>query len=723
MKSVISLIVTVLVFCSSSNATTVDEGMWLPLLIKDLNYDEMKRQGCTLTPEQIYSANKSSLKDAVVQMRGCTGEVISNEGLVMSNHHCAISDIIEAGGKENDYLKDGFWAKNMSEEIKLSGQSMTFLVRMEDVTNRIMAKAKSADDYSAESLGINEEIGAIEEEVPDGEEHYQRRVKPMFNGNAYYLFVYETFNDIRLVGTPPSSIGQFGAPDDNWKWSRYTGDFALFRIYADKDNKPARYSSDNVVYKPKHSLPISLKGAKVGQFNMVLGYPVSTDRYISSTAFNKYNYDLPIFVKIFEARMAIMKAEMDKDNTVKEKLISDYESLVNVNNYYSGSEVGFKRVDVLAEKKEFEKELANWIESSEERKKMYGTLLKDLKECYLEARTTLVASDYLNLAGLAPQLTIFGIQVYRLHRAMQGADSPADYKYNISKVREAMLEYFENFEPVTDQKILTRTCQLIYEEVAANKHPNIFANKLYLKSKGDSYAEKVEALSATIYKKSILANEDLLNSFLAKPSLKKLESDPGFQYVLSMISWLRNDIRVPKNVFEKKDTEYHRLYYKAMLEMRSDHVFYPDADYTMRLSYGTVEGFTDWNNNKRPPFAYASELLKKEVQGKKNHVLPAKLKKMIQNKDYGKYATDGKLPVCFINNADITGGFSGAPVVNEKGELVGLTFDANEESMISDIKYQKEYARAINVDIRYVLFIIDKFAGAGYLLDEMKLVE
>ncbi|MBI1183898.1 serine protease [bacterium] len=700
-----------------------DEGMWLPLLLDNYNYAEMKRLGLKLTPEQVYSINQNCLKDAIVQMGGfCTAEVVSKEGLIFTNHHCGYDAIAEHSSVEHNYLDDGFWSKSKKDELHVPGLTVTFLKRVDDVTERIMA-IKNGGAENADML-VAQEMQKIQEEATAGT-HYRAEVKSMFDGNGYYMFLYETFRDIRLVGAPPSAIGKFGGDTDNWMWPRQTGDFSIFRIYANQKNEPADYSLDNKPYTPKHVLPISLKGVKDGDFTMIMGYPGSTDRYFTSYEVTEQQKILaPAVVKIMGERLEIMKKEMDKDEAVRIKLASNYASLNNTYKYFKGNLMSLNKFNLAEEKRGEEKKFQKWANEDSERKSTYGNVLAEIGALVEGHATTAELNYTMSFAAFAPAFNSRGIQMWRLKATMQSDEEQGNVM--AGKMLENVETMFSDFVPETDEKILAMAIRYLYE-LPADVRPDIFGKEMWASAKGDNAADKAASLAHTIFKKSILVNEKKFTKFLKKPKLKTLENDPGVIYSESIVNCYRNHVLGASQGYSDKLQDLRQVYFKGMMEMQPNRHFYPDANSTMRLTYGTVGSYKSWEGKPYNTQTWGSEILEKEklyaAENPQEFAIPQKLHDLLEKKDFGQYAQNGKLPICFLHNTDITGGNSGSPVINGNGELIGIAFDGNWESMMSDLKFQEEYVRTISVDIRYVLFVIDKYAGASNIIAELNLVK
>ncbi len=720
MKSLkIILMLLALSVSGALRASAPDEGMWLPLLLKDYNYEEMKRLGCTLTPEQIYSVNNSSIKDAIVMLGSfCTAEVISDEGLLLTNHHCGYDAIASLSSEESDFLTDGFWAATKKDELPIEGLSVSFLQRMEDVTERVMNKVGDAEGEEAELI-IMEIMASIEAEATE-DGSYRAEVKAMFEGNAYYLFVYEVYTDIRLVGAPPSSVGKFGGDTDNWMWPRHTGDFSMMRIYCGSDNRPAAYSESNVPYKAKHSLPISLKGMKENDFTMILGYPGGTTRYMTAAEVkNAQKNESPIFVKVMTKRLELMKAEMDKSDAIRIGIASNYASLANSCKYYEGQIRGLNKFDLEAQKKKSEESLTEWINATSERKAKYGEVLSGLEEVYTKYAGLSKDIGYVNMAGFGPDFVLYGISAYRLNAMLEAGQTIEDCKSILDALKDGSEEHFASYYAQVDEPVFAAVLDFMQNDMSEERRMDLFASDYYKKKAKGSNVK----FASLVFSKSILTDKARMEKFLAKPSLKKLSKDPGIIYLNSLIAMYRSKIMGDQSVMMAAIEPYRKLYMQAIQEKDQSKKFYPDANFTMRVTYGTVKSYDSWEGKRYETFTWGSQILDKYKPGDEEFDVPEKLRKLLEAKDYGQYAVDGKLPVCFLHNTDITGGNSGSPVINGNGELVGVAFDGNWESMTSDLYWQDEYVRTISVDIRYVLFIVDKYAGAQRLIDEMNLIK
>lgn len=695
-----------------------DEGMWLPMFIKRLNYVDMQKQGLKLTPEEIYNVNNGSLKDAIVRLgRGfCTGEIISDQGLMLTNHHCGYSVIQEKSSVENNYIDDGFWAMKRSDELP-AGFSVSFLVRMEDVSERVndlLNEEMSLSDRNAAIRKVSQEI----EKEAVGESHYTANVRSFYNGNEFYLFVYETFQDVRLVGAPPSSVGKFGGDTDNWMWPRHTGDFTLFRVYANKDNMPAEYSEDNVPYTPKHSLPISIKGVQPGDFSMIFGYPGSTDRYLTSEGIN-YELEIrqPSAVKLRRQVLDLYEEGMNRDEATRIKYASKHAGVANYWKYFIGQQAGLKRLKVYDKKKAQEDALAAWIEKDPARKKLYDGVLDGFKTSYDNMKEANRVRVYLNEAIFRVEAVAYSFQFGRLKGALEG-ENEDQIKSMKTAIMGGLDAHYKDYDQSIDQNVFAAMMKAYSEDIPKENQPEAF-KKMVAKYKGN-----FEAMAAKSYAKSVFTSKEKTAAFLAKPSLKVLDKDPIYAVSSSIISHFREKIAPQVQAGSASLSRSERLFVKGLREMNSDKVYAPDANSTMRFTYGTVGDYNSRDAVQYSHITTAKGILEKEDPNNPEFVVPAKLKQLIEAKDYGQYADkNGELVINFIANNDITGGNSGSPMINGNGELIGTAFDGNWEAMSGDIAFEPELQRTIGVDIRYTLFIIDKYAGATHLIEEMNIVK
>jgi len=706
----------VLFFAITALISRADEGMWLPLLIDRLNYVDMQKEGLHLTAEEIYSVNHSSLKDAIIQFgNGCTGEIISSQGLVLTNHHCGYGSIQSHSTIDHDYLTDGFWAMSRNEELPNEGLTARFLVRIEDVSKTILAQLNDKMTEKERSDKIAELSKQIQSDATKGT-GFEARVASFFNGNEFYLFVYEVYRDVRLVGAPPSSIGKFGADTDNWMWPRHTGDFSIFRVYAGADGKPADYSKDNVPLTPKYHLPVSLNGYEKGDFAMIMGYPGSTDRYLTSWGVKlAIETSNPTIVNIRAKKLEIMRHDMDANREVGIKYASKYASTSNYWKYFIGQTRGLKRLKVVDEKLATEAAFAEWVNASEARRQKYGSALSDIENAYKTIGNYTLQRWYFG------ESIMRGAEILSLAQSFNPlADMLNDENISSEKLggmKERLLKsaekMFKNYNQPTDRKLLSAMLEMYYNNVPVGQQPATF-RELVAKYKGN-----FDRLTETVFKKSIFGDEAKVQAFLAKPSAKILVKDPAFSLAKMMV----DQYRVNQKQIESANDQLergNRLFVAGLREMMPDHKFYPNANSTMRLTYGKVLDYYPADAVHYDYYTTLTGVMEKEDPENWEFVVPAKLKELYQKKDFGRYAMpNGQMPVAFLTTTDITGGNSGSPVINGYGELIGLAFDGNWEAMSGDIAFEPELQRTISVDIRYVLFIIDKYAGAKNIVDEL----
>jgi len=733
MKKITSILL--LVAMLATTGAKAHEGMWLPLLL-NRNYADMKKAGLKLKPEQIYSINKSSLKDAIVSMGGCTAEIISAQGLMLTNHHCGYDAIRSHSTVEADYLTNGFWAMDKSQELPTS-VTAAILVRMEDVTARVFAELDGSMS-EAERAKKAQEIGArIANEAIEGTVH-NAYVRDFFHGNEYYLFVYITYKDVRLVGAPPSSIGKFGGDTDNWMWPRHTGDFAIFRIYSGPDGNPAAYSKDNIPLKPKHHLPISLDGVKEGDFSMIMGFPGSTDRYLTShgvqQAIDLYN---PAIVEIRDLKIKIMKKYMNADPAVRIMLASNYARTANYWKYYIGQTEQLKRNRVYDTKLKTENEFAAWINADPARQTKYGNTLKTLSDYYIATNATVKGNIYSREAGLTgPAISLYAYRMNSIIEAMMKATDELDIKIaettgddlkvdliaqrdqivtkTMARIKAMTSDHYATYHAPTDKELVAALWKLYSENIAADQQPAFFATiKNDFGGDFNKYAQQ-------LFASSMYTDSNKLYTFLQNPNKGVFEKDMG---VIA-----GRDIA--KIYFSGQDPELsaaktrgYREFTAGLREMHPNKNYYPDANSTPRLTYGNVRSYSPKDGVKYKNTTTLAGVMQKEDPNNDEFVVPAKLKELYNNKDYGRYADkNGDIVVGFISGNDITGGNSGSPVINGKGQLIGCAFDGNWEAMSGDISFEDAFQRTISVDIRYILFIVDKYAGAGHLVDEMTIV-
>jgi len=716
------IVLFVAIFVAFTSTVKADEGMWILSLIHK-NYEDMKKQGFKLTANDVYNINKASLKDAICGLSNerfpmgffCSAEIVSGQGLLLTNHHCGYESIQNHSSVEHDYLSDGFWAFSKDQELSNDDMCASFLVRIDDVSDRVLKDVTEELSYDKRQTLINKAIKEIVKESKK-DNSYNVEVKDMFAGNQYFLFVFETFKDVRLVGAPPSSIGKFGGDTDNWMWPRHTGDFSMFRVYCAPDGKPAKYSKDNIPYQPKEFLPVSIKGVDKGDFAMVMGFPGQTERYMTSFGV-KEKIDIlnPAAIKIRTKKLDLMKKDMDASNKVRIQYASKYAQTANYWKYFIGESKGLRKLNIIEQKQELEKQFTDWLNASPDRQKLYGTVLSSIEKNYTENKEKSLGYQYV-IEGLfqGGEIIAFPLQSMQLYRALS-AEKPdaATIKTFTDNLREAGKNYFKDYNASTDKKIFAALLKIYYEDVPQVYQLEIFST-VQKKYKGDfdRYAEDV-------FKKSIFADETRFSAFLDNPSKKALDNDMAFvvsQQALQQYFSLGNSA---SDEFENAT----RLFEKGIMEMQAGKLFYPDANSTIRLTYGTVGDYKPADAVQYHFYTTLSGIMEKEDSTNDEFVVPAKLKELYNKKDFGQYASpNNDLRICFTTNNDITGGNSGSAVINGNGELIGIAFDGNWEAMSGNIAFENTLQKCINVDIRYVLFIIDKYAGAHNLINEMKLV-
>ncbi|PLW93343.1 MAG: serine protease [Marinilabiliales bacterium] len=716
MKKVI--IITIAFLLGFNQFMKADEGMWLPLLINN-NIVEMQEMGLKLSAEDIYSVNQSSLKDAIVIFgRGCTGEMVSPEGLLLTNHHCGYGSIQKVSTPAENHLQNGFWATSKKEEIPIEGLTVKFLIKMEDASAQVLDGVTSEMTEQERDKKIAKNSKDLIETATK-ETHYSAIVESFFGGNEYYLFVYETFTDVRLAGTPPESIGKFGADTDNWMWPRHTGDFSMFRVYSDADGKPAKYSKNNIPLKPKHFLPISIEGIEKGDFAMIMGYPGSTQRYLSS-----YGVDLAInqtnmtIVDIRAEKLRIMKEGMDADEAVRLQYASKYARTANYWKYFIGQTKGLKRLKVKDKKLAEEAEFSNWINQNPEAKEKYGEAIPLISSAFEKIEETNLTKWYFREAIMyGPEVLSYANSFKKLSKLLGDKEASQDeINKEIEKLKSGVADHFKDYNKAIDENLLAAMIDMYNENVPLDQQP------VYLLEIDNKYKGNFQAYAVDVFEKTMFADKDKVVAFLNDPNAKKLDKDPALVAMIAFTEKYKEVMKTTKDANEELE-KGHRLYIAGLREMNKDKNYYPDANFTMRLTYGTVLDYYPADAVHYDYFTTIEGIMEKEDPNNWEFIVPEKLKELYQAKDYGPYGMNGTLPIGFLTTHDITGGNSGSPVMNGNGELIGLAFDGNWEAMSGDIAFEPELQRTINVDIRYVMFIIDKFAGATNLIDEMTIVK
>ncbi len=701
-------------FCSFA-----DEGMWIPLLLKK-NEADMQKKGFKLTAEDVYSINHSSMKDAVVLFGGgCTGEIISSEGLLLTNHHCGYWAINSISTVENNYLHNGFWAKSKEEEIPLKGQKATFLIRMEDVTAAVLEGVTDKMKESERQEIIRKNVAAIRAKAVEGT-HYEAVIKPFFYGNQYFMFINEVFPDIRLVGTPPESIGKFGGDTDNWMWPRHTGDFSMYRIYADKNGNPAPYSPDNVPYHPKRHFTISTKGVNENDFTMVFGYPGSTQQFLISDGVDIVaKYQNPVAVDQRTTRLNIMKKYMNMSTELRLKFSARSNSIANAWKKWIGETKGITECHVVERKVAEEKEFTNWVNQNADRQQKYGRVLPDMKSEYAQMKNYVIIYTYISETFKA--IDVFNY-MDNFASIVEKSKLKETTNESLAAEREALLKktqsYFKGAYKPMDKEIFAALLHYYFTHIDMS----LIAPELQryaVCSKAD-----FEKMANHLFDETVFASEAQMTQFITngtKKDFAKLEKLEAFRmYQAAFKQYDENIKRYAASMYKINDL--YRVYVKALMEKDVDKTFYPDANLTLRVTYGNIKGFSPADGIEYQCYTTLDGVMQKENPDIFDYKVHPRLKELYEKKDYGRYANSkGELPVCFVATNHTTGGNSGSPVIDANGRLIGVNFDRVWEGTMSDINYDVDRCRNISLDIRYFLFIVDKFAGAQNLINEMTL--
>ena len=713
MKRIISVITALTLMTGSALA---DEGMWMLPLLQKMNGKQMKELGCQLTPKEIYNIN-NSLKDAIVQFGGgCTGEIISGEGLLVTNHHCGYGSIQKLSSVEHDYLKDGYWAMNRGEELPCEGLTVTFLKYMEDVTADLAKARKKAEkeftgQEKADELiakAVTEKTEALIEKAEKENPNCRVLVENFYNQNVQYLIVYKIYKDIRFVGAPPSSIGKFGADTDNWMWPRHTGDFSMFRVYADRNGEPAEYSADNVPLQTKDHLKISVAGIDEGDYTMIMGYPGRTTRFQTSPELKNQIATNDIRIAARTVRQSVMLEDMLADPKIKIQYASKYSGSTNGWKKWQGMKLAFDKLDIIGRAEQEEADFMAWVNADKkgQRQKKYSNALKDLETAaatgfeenciYTYVNESLAKIELINAAAQAA--------AYYANAMKEGLDKEAAWKAACA----GMNDFYKDYSESTDRKVSKAMIRFYRDNVESKWYPEI---ENFADMDIDSYVEG-------IFDASVFTSPEKL----AAADPENIANDPATVLLGTIRSSLAKVI--PAVIAgSQAAADARKTYTAGLLEWKDGEPSYPDANFTMRLTYGTVKGYSPKDAVTYRHYTTLDGVMEKEDPDNWEFVVPEKLKTLWKNKDFGQYAMkNGKMPVAFLSNNDITGGNSGSPVLNAKGELIGLAFDGNWESMSSDVMFEPALQRCINVDIRYVLFIVEKFGGAKWLVDEMDIV-
>ena len=693
-----------------------DEGMWLVSMLNRITMAEAQGLGLNLSAEEIYDINNASLKDAIVRLNGgsCTGEVISSQGLVLTNHHCAYDAIQGFSSTENDYLTDGFFALAHDQEMHIDDFVISFLVRIDDVTSRILENVTMEMSEDERNAAIREARKALMEEMnPEGDKELQ--LKSFYYDNEFYMFEYKTYRDIRLVAAPPESVGKYGGDTDNWMWPRHTGDFSMLRIYADENNEPADFSENNVPYQPKRHLRISMDGVSEGDFTMVMGYPGSTDRFLSSwgidQALRLYN---PSVVDVRDLKLKTMKSHMDADPAVRIQYAAKYAQTANYWKYYIGQSKGLKRLDVESKKQALEARFTDWVNADTDRQAEYGEALELIQSYYEDTDASVQGKVYALEAGLIGcDISLFSFRFYRMAAGLFSEDAE-----EVAATQAAMTDlangFFKEYDQATDRDLFVNLMTKFRDDIDPAYHPSFFATV------ADKYKNDFSRFADKMYAKSFLVDADRCAEFIANPSQKVMDKDLA---IIVGQSAIQTYFAGQANPAEDKFNRGYRLFVKGLREMDADQAIAPDANSTMRMTFGSVAPYKAADAVNYDFITTANGILEKKDNSNPEFIVPDALDDLIRSRDFGQYADEsGELVVCFIHGTDITGGNSGSPVLDANGDLIGCAFDGNWEAMSGDIAFETELQRTISVDIRYVTWILDKFAGAQNLIDEMDFV-
>ena len=706
------LLIALMMFLFGARA---DEGMWLPYSINGKNLADMQRLGCKLTAEQIFSFNQPSLKDAIVQFGGgCTGELISPEGLLLTNHHCGLGQVQAHSSVEHDYLQEGFWAKSKAEELPNKGLTVSFLTYIEDVTKILLVGVDNNTSEADRATKISENAQTLIKERK-GNRDVEVEIVPFYHGNQYILFVYDVYKDVRLVACPPWGIGKFGADTDNWTWPRHKGDFCIFRVYTAPDGSPAEYSEDNIPMKSKHFLPISLKGVKPGDYTMILGYPGSTDRYSTSGAVKSViEQEGPAIIACRTTKLDQYRKHMDADPAVFIKYASKQASVSNYWKYYIGQVKQLQRNKVFEKRANQEVAFQKWMNENSDRKAQYGDIFNDIDQYWNHQAKYTKATIYHREAGWrGGEAVAFAVRFRQLNNVIENKAAQNEIAARAEAMKGAVQNYFKDYDKETDRDVTIALLNLFYKDINPEQLPAM------IKKIGDKNSGDFTQFVNNAFAKSIFVDAEKLNNWIENP--KSLTKDPIFALMSEIIN---SYIDLTEQAGSVSNSRAERLYMKGLMEMQKDRNFYPDANFTMRLTYGSVQDCKPANAVTYDYITTLDGVMEKYKPGDWEFDVPAELIKLWENKDYGRYADEnGDLVVNFITTNDITGGNSGSPVIDAEGNLIGLAFDGNWEAMSGDLSFENEVQRTICMDARYLVFIIDKMANAQNLMQELKIIE
>lgn len=700
-----------------------DEGMWLPYLLGEQVYADMVKKGLKLTKEQLYSINKSSLKDAIIIFGGgCTGEIVSSQGLIFTNHHCGYDAIADASSVQHNYLKDGFWAANKAQEIPAQGLSVQFLLKIVDVTKDVEDGLQNLNG-EARLQKMNDVLKQINQKNSDPSQNIEARTYSMFKGNQFIMYVYQRYKDIRLVGTPPENVGKFGGDTDNWEWPRHTGDFSVFRVYVSADGKPADYSANNVPLTPKHFLPVSIKGLKDGDYAMIYGYPGGTNRYETSYGVKlATDINSPSLVALRDMRLKYMFQEMKKDPAVKLQLASSYASIANYWKFFDGETKQLLKFDVYGQKQNQEAAFEQWAKGKE----LYAGLFEQYAKNYEAWRPYAKGRMYLVEGVLGSPLAGMALNLSALEDALLKSErTQAEKQKIITNLKNTQTSFLAEENKASDMKILADACMMFYRDIDKSQHPIGFYETLS-KQFGDINDDNTfKKWAGYVFSNTMFLDSNKFNAFLQRPDVTVLQNDPAFAYVSAFYKNYMSKYMPMYTRFNNTNAELGRLYLKGVLEMNKGKIMYPDANFSMRVSYGNVKSYDPKDAVHYDYVCTMKGILEKYKPGDYEFDLTDKFIDLAKKRDFGRYIDKQRndLVISFITTNDITGGNSGSPVINGNGELIGLAFDGNYEALSHKIAFDKDLNRTICVDVRYVLWCIDKLGGAKHIVDELKIVQ